>query len=185
MLLLSFNVGSPRQSPSRQNSRDSIDEETDYVYDDGTRSRNPVRRSNSSPEMSASWKNPFLLQKTVMEVDDGKCDEENGKKSKMYSKDMRVSCEAIPEEIASSGWSLQVLRKVAYWSYFLYFYLLVNTINMFPDVYGGDNLRGIATVNFIYHLFSFHPVHVQIQAWWVLFLVLGVPIYNSVSDVHY
>ena len=24
------------------------------------RSRNPVRRSNSSPEMSANWKNPFL-----------------------------------------------------------------------------------------------------------------------------
>lgn len=24
------------------------------------RSRNPVRRSNSSPEMSASWKNPFM-----------------------------------------------------------------------------------------------------------------------------
>jgi len=32
-------------------------------YENGeNRSRNPVRRSNSSPEMSSSWKNPFLLK---------------------------------------------------------------------------------------------------------------------------
>lgn len=76
----------------------------EYFYDDGTRSRNPVRRSNSSPEMSASWKNPFLHQKAVMEGEENKgVDEDNIKKNKMYSKDMRVSCEAIPEEIAGSG----------------------------------------------------------------------------------
>lgn len=72
------------------------------IYDDGTKSRNPVRRSNSSPEMSANWKNPFT-QKVVSESD-VKCQEDdNVKKNKMYSKDMRVSCEAIPEEMAGSG----------------------------------------------------------------------------------
>ncbi|CAH1986295.1 unnamed protein product [Acanthoscelides obtectus] len=102
--------GSPRQTPSRQNSRDSVEDESDCQYDDGSgRSRNPVRRSNSSPEMSASWKNPFLHQKgsssSSGESEESKClDEDGGKKAgKMYSKDMRVSCEAIPEEIAGSG----------------------------------------------------------------------------------
>ncbi|CAH1116150.1 unnamed protein product [Phaedon cochleariae] len=95
--------GSPRQSPSRQNSHDSVEEEIDYVYDDGSRSRNPVRRSNSSPEMSASWKNPFLHQKVMADQEDKNAEDEGGKKNKMYSKDMRVSCEAIPEEIAGSG----------------------------------------------------------------------------------
>ncbi|CAH0564266.1 unnamed protein product [Brassicogethes aeneus] len=90
-----------KNSPSRQNSRDSVDDDLEcYVYDDGTKSRNPVRRSNSSPEMSANWKNPFLR-----EIDnDNKGDmEENVKKNKMYSKDMRVSCEAIPEEMGGTG----------------------------------------------------------------------------------
>ncbi|ENN77894.1 hypothetical protein YQE_05571, partial [Dendroctonus ponderosae] len=51
---------SPRQSPSRQNSQDSIEEENDdIVYEDGTRTRNPVRRSNSSPEMSAGMCNTY------------------------------------------------------------------------------------------------------------------------------
>lgn len=104
---MSLNVkilGSPKPSPSRQNSRDSVEEELEYIYDDGTRSRNPVRRSNSSPEMSASWKNPFMHQKVVVEGEDGQViEEDSGKKNKMYSKDMRVSCEAIPEEIAGLG----------------------------------------------------------------------------------
>ncbi|KAJ8945060.1 hypothetical protein NQ314_009327 [Rhamnusium bicolor] len=100
--------GSPKQSPSRQNSRDSMEEELEYIYDDGTKSRNTVRRSNSSPEMSASWKNPFLHQKAVMEGEDNKnLEEDNVKKNKMYSKDMRVSCEAIPEEIAGAGHEIQ------------------------------------------------------------------------------
>lgn len=88
-----------KQAPSRQNSRDSIDEDDEYVYDDGTRTRNPVRRSNSSPEMSANWKNPFMQPS-----DDNKAgDEDTVKKNKMYSKDMRVSCEAIPEEMGGTG----------------------------------------------------------------------------------
>lgn len=62
----------------------------------GGKSRNPVRRSNSSPEMSASWKNPFLKEHS-------KCDEDCAevvKQKQMYTK---VSCEAIPEEIAGLG----------------------------------------------------------------------------------
>ncbi|KAH1016696.1 hypothetical protein HUJ04_007876 [Dendroctonus ponderosae] len=92
---------SPRQSPSRQNSQDSIEEENDdIVYEDGTRTRNPVRRSNSSPEMSAGWKNPFHKMGSSSGSSEG--DSVDDKKAKMYAKDMRVSCEAIPEEIAGS-----------------------------------------------------------------------------------
>lgn len=92
-------IGSPQNSPSRQNSRDSVDDDLDY--DDGSKSRNPVRRSNSSPEMSANWKNPFLLQK---QQDDNKnLEDDTSKKIKNYPKDARVSCEAIPEEIAGMG----------------------------------------------------------------------------------
>ncbi|XP_044253656.1 tuberin [Tribolium madens] len=84
--------GSPtKQSLSRQSSRDSADDELEFVYDDGTKSRNPVRRSNSSPEM-ANWKNPFVHQKIENE-------------SEIPKKDVRVSCEAIPEEILGMGTS--------------------------------------------------------------------------------
>ncbi|KAI4456255.1 tuberin [Holotrichia oblita] len=92
--------GSPnKHSPSRQSSKDSIDEDLDNIYEDGTKSRNPVRRSNSSPEMSANWKNPFLQQKQErdeLRIQDDEC-------VKKMKKDMRVSCEAIPEEIAGMG----------------------------------------------------------------------------------
>lgn len=92
--------GSPsRNSPSRQSSHDSVEEEMEgCVYDDGMTSRNPVKRSNSSPEMS-NWKNPFLHAKSD---DDKMSDEDGGKKNKMHSKDLRVSCEAIPEEMAGT-----------------------------------------------------------------------------------
>ncbi|CAG9863119.1 unnamed protein product [Phyllotreta striolata] len=96
-------TGSPKNSPSRQDSKDSVEGESDYIYDDGTRSRNPVRRSNSSPEMSASWKNPFCHQKIASEDSKKNAEDDGGKKNKGYQKDMRVSCEAIPEEIAGSG----------------------------------------------------------------------------------
>lgn len=93
-------LGSPnKHSPSRQSSKDSMDEDLDNIYEDGTKSRNPVRRSNSSPEMSANWKNPFLQQKQErdeLRVQDDEC-------VKKMKKDMRVSCEAIPEEIAGMG----------------------------------------------------------------------------------
>ncbi|RZC31903.1 tuberin [Asbolus verrucosus] len=92
--------GSPtKQSLSRQSSRDSADDDAEFEYDDGTKSRNPVRRSNSSPEM-ANWKNPFVQQKAENEAESQ--DEESAKKGK---KDVRVSCEAIPEEISGAGTS--------------------------------------------------------------------------------
>ncbi|XP_055383497.1 tuberin [Condylostylus longicornis] len=103
-------------------------------YSEGSRSRNPVRRVNSSPEMSSSWRSPFTHTKgssksesskqwtdgivaTVVTVaaHQSEADEINSEniiaeqlqKKKMsnssgFSKDMRVSCEAIPEEIPGS-----------------------------------------------------------------------------------
>ncbi|XP_015588565.1 tuberin [Cephus cinctus] len=106
--------GSPaRPSPSRQSSRDSL-ESLEEGEEDSRRSRNPVRRSNSSPEMSANWKNPFLNKdKLISQQTDrdlscadfaGKLESELKKHAKnTYTKDMRVSCEAIPEEISGMG----------------------------------------------------------------------------------
>ena len=48
----------------------------------------------------ANWKNPFVHQKQERENDVENHDEESTKKNK---KDVRVSCEAIPEEIAGMG----------------------------------------------------------------------------------
>jgi hypothetical protein len=76
---------------------------TFYCSADSTgKLRNPVRRSNSSPEMSASWKNPFLNRdkekKDVKQERDGQTDlegktdglSENKKPTKQtYSKDPR------------------------------------------------------------------------------------------------
>lgn len=57
------------------------------------KSRNPVRRSNSSPEMSASWKSPLALEnENSNEV----------KKKQNYNKDHRLNCEAIPEEMGTT-----------------------------------------------------------------------------------
>lgn len=133
--------------------------------DDESRSRNPVRRVNSSPEMSSSWRNPFLSQKcaptaadhlsldaddTVNAADISDANNANGatdsvrapstgvgvvsggpisaavanssiisaaavvaaasafadveqqRKKSAFGNNMRVSCEAIPEEIAGS-----------------------------------------------------------------------------------
>nr|CAD7460498.1 unnamed protein product [Timema tahoe] len=110
--------GSPlKRSISRQNSRESLDNETDCYETDG-RSRNPVRRSNSSPEMSASWKNPFMNRDKEREGkplplpldrdDSGEMETKQetpteAKKPAKLSKDPRVSCEAIPEESAGQG----------------------------------------------------------------------------------
>ncbi|XP_039291005.1 LOW QUALITY PROTEIN: tuberin [Nilaparvata lugens] len=106
--------GSPiRRSPSRHSSRDSVETmgDEDDDLDDGRsgRSRNPVRRSNSSPEMSASWKNPFLsgagLSAALSDEErlPGRADSMADKKKTAFSKDLRVNCEAIPEEIGGLG----------------------------------------------------------------------------------
>lgn len=106
-----------------------LDEENpDIEYeDDESRSRNPVRRVNSSPEMSSNWRNPLLNPKGTGIVglntggsgagisqvsissgsanppdDDKTIEVEQQQKKKVFCKDMRVSCEAIPEEIPGS-----------------------------------------------------------------------------------
>ncbi|XP_050444478.1 tuberin [Adelges cooleyi] len=120
--------GSPlKPAPSRQNSQESCEVEDEY-YDvedfetgEGGKSRNPVRRSNSSPEMSSGWKNPFMKEMPTYDNDDNNKDSGNivkhfeifnaavdAKKVKQnYSKDLRYSskanCEAIPEEICGTG----------------------------------------------------------------------------------
>ncbi|XP_063696439.1 tuberin [Culicoides brevitarsis] len=89
----------------------------EVAFDDyDSKSRNPVRRVNSSPEMSSNYRNPFLQHKASKEAaganaqgapntsttvsDDSDID--GLQKKKNYSKDMRVSCEAIPEEMGGS-----------------------------------------------------------------------------------
>uniref|UniRef100_A0A0K8TBU2 Tuberin n=1 Tax=Lygus hesperus TaxID=30085 RepID=A0A0K8TBU2_LYGHE len=84
------------QSPIRRNVHHDMDD-FDLIHDEegSGRSRNPVRRSNSSPEMSSSWKNPLLNPDLEGDLGDSK-------KKQNYSKDMRVNCEAIPEEVGTT-----------------------------------------------------------------------------------
>lgn len=90
------------------------EENPDVPFDDeDSRSRNPVRRVNSSPEMSSTWRHPYHGQKggsgTVgSQMPEYPYDEdlsmelEQQQKKKNFGKDTRLSCEAIPEEIAGS-----------------------------------------------------------------------------------
>lgn len=101
------------------------EESEDVAFDENdTRSRNPVRRVNSSPEMSSNWRNTYTkgalasggaagglstvyggatAGQTMGEEDAVAAgDDAQLQKKKNYGKDMRVSCEAIPEEIADS-----------------------------------------------------------------------------------
>uniref|UniRef100_A0A0K8W394 Tuberin n=1 Tax=Bactrocera latifrons TaxID=174628 RepID=A0A0K8W394_BACLA len=98
------------------------DDNTRQFADELSRARNPVRRVNSSPEMSSSWRQTFLAAKPVpLSAESAKIKgskysasfqgleeahsqqlQQQKKKSVQYTKDMRVSCEAIPEEIAGS-----------------------------------------------------------------------------------
>ncbi|XP_063234483.1 tuberin isoform X2 [Bacillus rossius redtenbacheri] len=109
--------GSPmRREISRQNSRDSLDCDGDlYDGEESGKSRNPVRRSNSSPEMSSTWKNPFLhrekdkKESKLLPEREGSSDNEGKQEPQVEGKkpakikDSRVSCEAIPEESAGQG----------------------------------------------------------------------------------
>lgn len=95
----------------------------DVVFDDyDTRSRNPVRRVNSSPEMSSNYRNPFSSHKNSKDggggavapasvaptvsgqssAGDDESEMQQKQKKSNYGKDMRVSCEAIPEEMGGS-----------------------------------------------------------------------------------
>ncbi|XP_060838182.1 tuberin isoform X2 [Rhopalosiphum padi] len=117
--------GSPlKLTPSRQNSQESCEIDDEYYdvedFESGeNRSRNPVRRSVSSPEMSSGWKNPFMKEMHDFK-DDSLDKEDNSKRLELfnapidskkikqnYTKDLRYSskanCEAIPEEICGTG----------------------------------------------------------------------------------
>lgn len=121
-------------NPIEENQPTNYDEDGSGFDDDDSesRSRNPVRRVNSSPEMSSNWRNPFLNQKngqgaetvvvqanqsvylTDFKTDDVVNNESNDvqQKKKNFGKDMRVSCEAIPEEIAGKFFFVYLIRQV-------------------------------------------------------------------------
>lgn len=91
-------------SPSRHSSIDSVHEEDDLEdFDSNSKNRNPVRRSNSSPEMSSNWKNPFLQKDCKQEQDKDGVIESKKLTKQMFNKDLRTNCEAIPEEMSSQG----------------------------------------------------------------------------------
>lgn len=100
-------------------------EDDDVSYDDDDSDdpkRNPVRRVNSSPEMRSNWKlnmgnksgNPnsresksksasssTVADEQEIAVQSEPCSEVQQKKKMSYTKETKVSCEAIPEEIAT------------------------------------------------------------------------------------
>ncbi|KAK7793760.1 hypothetical protein R5R35_000957 [Gryllus longicercus] len=106
---------------SRRDSQENTDIELSYEEGDDVpdaegvgRARNPVRRSNSSPEMSANWKNAFMNREKdkegkqdrekVADLESSSETEGDKKPSKQtFNKDSRVSCEAIPEEMGGVG----------------------------------------------------------------------------------
>lgn len=95
-------------------------EDDDVSYDDDDSDdpkRNPVRRVNSSPEMRSNWKlnmgikagnsresksgsSSTVADEQEVQVE-GSNTEVQQKKKMSYSKETKVSCEAIPEEIAT------------------------------------------------------------------------------------
>ena len=96
-----------KRKDSDEDKEQPDEENPDVAFDDPeAKSRNPVRRVNSSPEMSSNWKTQFMSHKSKDSKDsdhDKQPENEGQQKKKGYGKDMRVSCEAIPEEIAGSG----------------------------------------------------------------------------------
>ncbi|XP_049853714.1 tuberin isoform X1 [Schistocerca gregaria] len=106
--------------PSRRESTESLDlpaGESFLEPEEASKARNPVRRSNSSPEMSANWKIPFLKENRQEHdnAQDMEMKSENPKNvkqtfnkdasqsAKSHGFDSRVSCEAIPEEMFGQG----------------------------------------------------------------------------------
>lgn len=106
----------PEKIPSGSFSDVDGEDDDENVPFDGSdsRHRNPVRRVNSSPEMSSNWRQPYMNQKSNQSTSSanaavpplGPNDEDVATleadlllKKKNFGK---VSCEAIPEEIADS-----------------------------------------------------------------------------------
>ncbi|XP_046959991.1 tuberin isoform X8 [Vanessa cardui] len=95
-------------SPQRQSSSSTTDDDDMLLIVPEGKSRHPVRRSNSSPEMSSSWKaavrEPDADEMVLLPAEPARApmtmhaSKKVGKKS-----DMRVSCEAIPEEMCGTS----------------------------------------------------------------------------------
>ncbi|XP_053607543.1 tuberin isoform X2 [Plodia interpunctella] len=100
-------------SPQRQSSSSTTDDDDMLLIVPEGKSRHPVRRSNSSPEMSSSWK----LSRDELEPDHDEdmillpsCEPAGTMSMAMHASkkaakksDMRVSCEAIPEEMSGTS----------------------------------------------------------------------------------
>ncbi|CAH0719708.1 unnamed protein product, partial [Brenthis ino] len=96
-------------SPQRQSSSSTTDDDDMLLIVPEGKSRHPVRRSNSSPEMSSSWKggdaradDDLLLLPAVEPASSTPMAMHASKKANKKS-DMRVSCEAIPEEMCGTS----------------------------------------------------------------------------------
>ncbi|XP_063895577.1 tuberin isoform X4 [Helicoverpa armigera] len=116
-------------SPQRQSSSSATDDDDMLLIVPEGKSRHPVRRSNSSPEMSSSWKAAALQASTpaapaapapapaadlTLHPDDmillPSCEPTGSTSLSMHAtkkaakkSDMRVSCEAIPEEMCGTS----------------------------------------------------------------------------------
>ncbi|XP_034830671.1 tuberin isoform X1 [Maniola hyperantus] len=108
-------------SPQRQSSSSTTDDDDMLLIVPEGKSRHPVRRSNSSPEMSSSWKGAVAREPSLqlhdceltVDVDDlillPSCEPTSAPMAMHASKkankksDMRVSCEAIPEEMCGTS----------------------------------------------------------------------------------
>ncbi|XP_068632224.1 tuberin isoform X2 [Battus philenor] len=101
-------------SPQRQSSSSTTDDDDLLLVVPEGKSRHPVRRSNSSPEMSSSWK-LCAREDDELPVDPDemillpRCEPTtaamtlHATKKAAKKSDMRVSCEAIPEEISGTS----------------------------------------------------------------------------------
>ncbi|CRK93003.1 CLUMA_CG006605, isoform A [Clunio marinus] len=113
----------PINIPSKQETEEGNIAGDDEISYDGEEcddpKRNPVRRVNSSPEMRSNWK-INLNNKSSKESKSGSSSNDTvsddheettkpveleiqQKKKSSYSKETKVSCEAIPEEVITSG----------------------------------------------------------------------------------
>ncbi|KAJ0176953.1 hypothetical protein K1T71_006962 [Dendrolimus kikuchii] len=107
-------------SPQRQSSSSTNDDDEMLLIVPEGKSRHPVRRSNSSPEMSSSWKAGVSVRDAPKESEGGPLDTEemillpsceptnpavplHPTKKPVKKSDMRVSCEAIPEEMSGTS----------------------------------------------------------------------------------
>ncbi|XP_050345802.1 tuberin isoform X6 [Nymphalis io] len=94
-------------SPQRQSSSSTTDDDDMLLIVPEGKSRHPVRRSNSSPEMSSSWKaavrGPDADELVLLPAEPAAPMTMHASKKVGKKSDMRVSCEAIPEEMCGTS----------------------------------------------------------------------------------